>query len=179
MRTTILLFLISTIIVYGAFLLPQTLHIEEKIKINSSSSHISESLYNIPKWKKTSSTKYIYSQFQPKIGAFMTFKENEKAELYIQSISNKSVSNSDFQKLKDIANFKTSETQLEGEFELKSAHDNNAHSTLHFIVEIDLGENPFVRYLAYFYYKPKIENEANTNLERLKKLCENPIFCKK
>ena len=56
---------------------------------------------------------------------------------------------------------------------------NNERSTLNFTLEIDLGENPFIRYLGYLYYKPKIERESNTSLERLKKLCENPIFCKK
>jgi len=114
MRTTILLFIISAAIVYGGLLLPQTLLIEEKIKINSSSSHISEYLYDLPKWEKwlywqewqeTSDTEYIYSQFPKGVGAFMKFKEkgqkmkNEKAELYIQSILNENSSNSDFQKL--------------------------------------------------------------------------------
>ncbi|WP_338814612.1 hypothetical protein V9L05_04995 [Bernardetia sp. Wsw4-3y2] len=197
MRTTILLFVISVIIVYGGLLLPQTLLINEQIEINSSSSHISEYLYDLPKWEKwldwqkwdeTSDTEYIYSQFPQGVGAFMKFKDKndskniEKVELYIQSISNKNVSNSNFEKLKYIANFKTSQTHIEGEFELKSVIENNTNnerSTLNFTLEIDLGENPFIRYLGYLYYKPKIERESNTSLERLKKLCENPIFCKK
>ncbi|WP_338790017.1 hypothetical protein [Bernardetia sp. MNP-M8] len=197
MRTTILLFVISVIIVYGGLLLPQTLLINEQIEINSSSSHISEYLYDLPKWEKwldwqkwdeTSDTEYIYSQFPQGVGAFMKFKDKndskniEKVELYIQSISNKNASNSNFEKLKYIANFKTSQTHIEGEFELKSVIENNTNnerSTLNFTLEIDLGENPFIRYLGYLYYKPKIERESNTSLERLKKLCENPIFCKK
>ena len=187
MRTTILLFLISTIIVYGGILLPQTLLIEEKIEIKSSSSHISDYLYDLPKWEKwlnwqewtpTSATTPIYSQFPQGVGAFIKFEENnaEKAELYIQSISN---TNTDFQKLKYIANFKTHQTYLEGEFELKSTLENKNYSTLNFTLQLDLGENPFVRYLAYVYYKPKIKKEINMSLERLKKLCENPVFCKK
>ncbi|AFM05033.1 hypothetical protein Fleli_2676 [Bernardetia litoralis DSM 6794] len=190
MRTTILLFIISAIIVYGGLLLPQTLLIEEKIEIKSSSSHISEYLYDLPKWEKwlnwqewreNSDTKHTYSQFPQGVGAFMKFRENttEKAELYIQSISNTDTSNADFQKLKYIANFKTHQTHLEGEFELKSMLENNDNSILNFTLEIDLGENPFVRYLAYLYYKPKIERETNASLERLKKLCETPVLCKK
>ena len=194
MRTTILLFIISAAIVYGGLLLPQTLLIEEKIKINSSSSHISEYLYDLPKWEKwlywqewqeTSDTEYIYSQFPKGVGAFMKFKEkgqkmkNEKAELYIQSILNENSSNSDFQKLKYIANFKTYQAHIEGEFELQSIPENTEESTLNFTLEIDLGENPFVRYLGYFYYKAKIEKETNSSLKQLKKLCENPVFCKK
>ncbi|WP_375562576.1 hypothetical protein ACE193_08530 [Bernardetia sp. OM2101] len=187
MRTTILLFIISIIIVYGGLLLPQTLLIEQKIEINSSSSHISEYLYDLPQWEKwinwqewkpTSDTKAIYSQFPQGVGAFMKFEENntEKAELYIQSISN---TNTDFQKLKYIANFKTLQTHVEGEFEVQSKFENDEHSTLNFTLQIDLGENPFMRYLGYLYYKSKIETETNKSLERLKKICENPVFCKK
>jgi hypothetical protein len=194
MRITILLFIISAAIVYGGLLLPQTLRIEEKMEINSSSSHISEYLYDLPKWEQwlnwhnwqgTSDTEYIYSQFPQGVGAFMKFKEkgekieNEKAELYIQSISNSDLSETELKKLKYIANFKTYQAHIEGEFELQSIPENTKKSTLNFTLEIDLGENPFVRYLAYFYYKPKIEKETNSSLERLKKLCENPIFCKK
>lgn len=190
MRTTILLFIISVLLVYGGLLLPQTLLIEEKIEIHSSSTHIAAYLYDLPKWEKwldwqewnpTSDTKTIYSQFPQGVGAFMKFEENntEKAELYIQSISNEKLSNTDFQKLKYIANFKTHQTHLEGEFELKSTLENQNSSTLNFTLQIDLGENPFVRYLAYLYYKPKIEKETHKSLERLKKLCENPVFCKK
>ncbi len=196
MRTTILLFIISAAIVYGGLLLPQTLRIEEKIEINSSSYHISEYLYDLPKWEQwlnwetwqeTSDTEYIYSQFPQGVGAFMKFKEKgetaqkkttEKAELYIQSISNEDLSDVDFQRLKYIANFKTYQAHIEGEFELQSIAENTEESTLNFTLEIDLGENPFVRYLAYFYYKPKIEKETTSSLERLKKLCENPVFCK-
>jgi hypothetical protein len=197
MRTTILLFLLSTLIVYGGLLLPQTLLIEQKIEINSSYSLISEYLYDLSKWAEwqnwlnekewngTPSTKPVYSQVPQGVGAFMKFKEKnndkttEQAELYIQSISNTDTSNTNFQKLKYIANFKTSQTHLEGEFELKSTLENKEHSTLNFTLQIDLGENPFVRYLAYIYYKPKIETETNRSLERLKKLCENPVVCKK
>lgn len=190
MRTTILLFIVSIIIVYGGLLLPQTLLIEQKIEINSSSAHISDYLYDLPKWEKwinwqewkpTSDTKTIYSQFPQGVGAFMKFEENstEKAELYIQSISNENKADTDFQKLKYIANFKTHQTHVEGEFELKSKLENKDYSTLNFSLQIDLGENPFTRYLAYFYYKPKIETETSMSLERLKKLCENPVFCKK
>lgn len=200
MRTTILLFVISIIIVYGGLLFPQTLLVEQKIEINSSSTHISQYLYDLPKWEKwldwqkleeTSDTEYIYSEFPQGVGAFIKFKEKseikgiknttEKAELYIQSISNGNLSNSELKKLKYIANFKTHQTHLEGEFELQSNFDTNKkndYSTLNFTLQIELGENPFVRYLAYFYYKPKIERETNASLERLKKLCENPIFCK-
>ena len=196
MRTTILLFIISASIVYGGLLLPQTLLIEEKINIKSSSTHISEYLYDLPKWEQwlhwekwegTSNTEYIYSQFPQGVGAFMKFKEKgeeaqnkttEKAELYIQSISNGDLSNTELKKLKYIANFQTYQAHIEGEFELQSIPENNEESTLNFTLEIDLGENPFLRYVAYFYYKPKIKKETNSSLERLKKLCENPVLCK-
>ncbi len=197
MRTTILLFVISVIIVYGGLLFPQTLLVEQKIEINSSSSHISEYLYDLPKWEKwlnwqefrqTSNTEYMYSKSPQGVGAFIKFKEKseikgiknttQKAELYIQSISNGNLSHAEFQKLKYIANFETYQTHVEGEFELQSTSKNKQHSTLNFTLQIELGENPFVRYLAYLYYKPKIERETNASLERLKKVCENTIFCK-
>ena len=97
--------------------------------------------------------------------------------MYIQSISNKSLSDQTLQKLKYIANFEHYQTHIEGEFELETSSENI--STLNFILEVDLGENPLVRYLAYLYYKPKMENETTASLERLKRLCENPVFCRK
>ncbi|WP_291725405.1 hypothetical protein [Bernardetia sp.] len=194
MRATILLFIISALIVYGGLLFPQTLTIEEKIEINSSSSHVSEYLYDLPKWEKwldwqawehTSDTKYTYSQFPKGVGAFMKFetlegkRNNETAELYIQSISRKELSEQDLQRLKYIANFRNYQTHVEGEFELEASSDKNSSSVLNFTLEVELGENPFVRYLAYLYYKPKIEKETMASLERLKRLCETPILCKK
>lgn len=197
MRTTILLFIISAAIVYGGLLLPQTLLIEKKIEIESSSSHISDYLYDLPKWEQwldwqnweelqgTSDTEYVYSQFPQGVGAFMKFNAKgkgvkndiEKAELYIQSMSKENISSSET--LKYIANFKTYQAHIEGELKLKSNPKNDNSSTLNFTLEIDFGENPFVRYVAYLYYKPKIEKETSISLERLKKLCENPVFCKK
>lgn len=191
MRITILLFVLSVIIVYGGLMLPQTLVIEEKIEINSSSSPISDYLYDLPKWEKwlnwqkyeyTSDSEYTYSQFPQGVGAFMKFTEKglqndtEKAELYIQSISKGT--SSDSEKLRYIANFKNYQHHIEGEFELQSNLKNDNCSTLNFTLKIDLGENPFVRYLAYWYYKPKIEKEINASLERLKKLCENTAVYK-
>ena len=65
-----------------------------------------------------------------------------------------------------------------GELEIHPLLKNKEHSTLNFTLKIDLGENPFVRYLAYLYYRPKIENETNESLARLKKLCEDTVLCK-
>ena len=193
MRTTTLLFMLSVIIVYGGMLLPQILLIEEKIEIKSSSSPVSDYLYDLPKWaewqnwqewQQTSDTEYVYSQFPQGVGV-MKIKEKktgnttEKAELYMLSISDTDTLHVDFQKLKYIANFKSYQTHLKGEFEFQSTLKNKNHSTLNFTLKIDLGENPFVRYLAYLYYKPKIEKETSLSLERLKKLCENPVFGKK
>ncbi|WP_338768897.1 hypothetical protein WAF17_08735 [Bernardetia sp. ABR2-2B] len=194
MRTTILLFLLSTIIVYGGLLLPKTLLIEQSIDIHSSSAHISSCLYDLPKWEKwldwehyekTSDKNYIYSQFPQGVGAFMKLREennsknSEKVELYIQSIITQKPSKSDLQTLKYIANFENLGTHIEGEFEVQSINrnsDTNVNSMLKFTLEIDLGDNPFVRYLAYFYYKSKIEKETNISLEQLKKLCESPVL---
>lgn len=185
MKITIFLFLLSISIVYGGLLFPQKLLIQKNIEINSSASTISKHLYDLPKWEKwlnwqpwqpqQNTDKYTYSEFAQGVGAFMDIQTNdrEKVQLYIQSISKTdSTLQADFQKLKYIANFETQQTHLEGEFELKPTPKNSTSTTLNFTLEINLGENPFLRYVAYLYYKSKIEQETQKSLERLKKLCE-------
>ena len=143
MRITISLFILSVLIVYGGLLFPQTLLIEKKVEIKASSAHISDYLYDLPRWdywlnwqkyqksvqklQEDSDTKCVYSKFSKYKGAFMKVETKgekgpkaetnitKKTELYLQTLSSQNTSNQPVQKLKYIANFKDYQTHIEGE----------------------------------------------------------------
>lgn len=171
MRLSLILFGFSILIVCGGSLLPQKLHVQTAIAIQAPQQTVSAYLYHLPNWEKwtschTKDTNYYYSEFPQGVGAYMKWQNQEKGALYIQAVEG----NENTQKIAYIANFSSYQTHLEGKFDLQTIQLNQTTSCM--TVEIELRENPFVRYIAYLFFKASIQNEMQQSLENLKKLCE-------